>query len=146
MNLKNLLQAPTHSKSTSIGLLMLRLVCGGAFMIHGYGKILSPMTWMGPEAPVPGIFQLLAALSEFGGGIAWILGLVTPLASLGLAFTMMVAAGMHAFVLKDPFVNLEGGRSYELAAVFLCVSILLLLAGPGKLSADAKVFGERASR
>lgn len=115
-------------------------------MIHGYGKILSPMTWMGPEAPVPGIFQLLAALSEFGGGIAWILGLVTPLASLGLAFTMMVAAGMHAFVLKDPFVNLEGGRSYELAAVFLCVSILLLLAGPGKLSADAKVFGERASR
>jgi hypothetical protein len=30
---------------------------------------------MGTGSPVPGLFQLLAAISEFGGGIAWILGL-----------------------------------------------------------------------
>jgi len=27
--------------------------------------------WMGPEGFAPGIFQALAAISEFGGGVAW---------------------------------------------------------------------------
>src|ERR1044071_3379761 len=64
----------------AIGLLLIRLVVGSAFMLHGWGKIQHPFSWMGPESPVPGFFQLLAAISEFGGGLAWILGLLTPLA------------------------------------------------------------------
>jgi uncharacterized membrane protein YphA (DoxX/SURF4 family) len=35
----------------------------------------------------------------------------------------------------------NGGPSYELAALYLAVSLLALIAGPGKLSLDAKLFG-----
>lgn len=124
--------------------LLLRLVCGIAMALHGWGKIQNPMGWMGPDAAVPGFFQLLAAVSEFGGGIAWALGLLTPLASLGIAITMAVAAYMHAVVFGDPFVNTTGqGGSYELAAIFLSVAILLMVSGPGQLSLDRKIFGSK---
>ena len=87
--------------------------------------------------PVPG------AISEFGGGIAWILGLLAPIAALGIGCTMTVAVYMHSMVMNDPFVNLTGGRSYELAAAYLCIAVLILVMGPGKFSLDAKMFGER---
>jgi len=132
-----------QSTRVSAGLLLLRLVAGAAFLYHGYGKIQNPFGWMGPDAGFPGVFQALAALSEFGGGLAWMLGLLTPLASFGLACTMTVAVWMHAAVLHDPFVALQGGRSYELASVYLCVAVLLLLAGPGRFSADRVAFGEK---
>ena len=136
---------PLHvSARVSAGLLVLRLVAGTAFMYHGYGKIQNPFGWMGPNAGIPGVFQALAALSEFGGGLAWILGLLTPLASLGLACTMTVAVWTHAVVLHDPFVAQKGGRSWELASAYLCVAVLLLLAGPGRFSADRVAFGEKA--
>jgi putative oxidoreductase len=136
---------PLHqSTRVSAGLLLLRLVAGAAFLYHGYGKIQNPFGWMGPDAGFPGIFQALAAVSEFGGGLAWMLGLLTPLASCGLACTMTVAVWMHAAVLHDPFVALQGGRSYELASVYLCVAVLLLLAGPGRFSVDRVAFGEKS--
>ncbi len=133
-----------QSARVSAGLLLLRLVAGAAFLYHGYGKIQNPFGWMGPDAGFPGVFQALAAVSEFGGGLAWMLGLLTPLASCGLACTMTVAVWMHAAVLHDPFVALQGGRSYELASVYLCVAVLLLLAGPGRFSVDRVAFGEKS--
>ncbi len=123
--------------------LLLRLVCGVAMAMHGWGKIQNPLGWMGPDAKVPGILQLLAAVSEFGGGIAWVLGLLVPLASLGVAFTMAVAVFMHLVIRGDPFVNPKGGGSYELAAIYLSVALLLMVAGPGRLSLDRKLFGEK---
>lgn len=123
---------------TAIGLLVIRLVFGLGIALHGWGKIQNPFSWMGPDAPVPGILQALAALSEFGGGIALILGLLTPLALLGLASTMIVAiTTVHA---NDPFVARGGGRSFELAALYLTVAVAILLVGPGKLSLDALLF------
>lgn len=127
----------------SAGLLLLRIVAGSAFVIHGSGKILDPFGWMGAQSTVPAVFQALAAVSEFGGGMAWVLGLLAPLASFGIACTMTVAVSLHMFVLRDPFVSLGGGRSFELAAVYLCVAVLLLLAGPGRFSLDRFVFGEK---
>ena len=127
----------------ALGVLFLRVVVGLAFMFHGYGKIQNPLGWMGPDAAVPGILQAAAAVSEFCGGLAWILGLLTPLASLGLGCTMSVAVYMHAAVRQDPFVARGEGGSYELALVYLCVAVLLLLAGPGRFSADRLVFGKR---
>src|SRR5947209_3210606 len=72
----------------AVALLFLRLVAGSAFVFHGWPKIQHPTSWMGPEAPVPGVLQALAAISEFGGGLSWILGALTPLFSLGLIGTM----------------------------------------------------------
>jgi putative oxidoreductase len=135
---------PQTTLRISLGLLLLRLVAGLAFVFHGWGKIQHPFDWMGPDATIPGFFQLLAAVSEFGGGIAWMLGLVTPLASLGLACTMAVAVWFHAVQLGDPFVAAgPGSGSYEPAAGYLCVALLLLLSGPGSLSADRLLFGKR---
>jgi len=135
---------PLHvSTRVSAGLFILRLVAGLAFMHHGYGKIQNPFGWMGPSASIPSVFQALAAVSEFGGGLAWMLGLLTPVASFGLACTMTVAVWTHAIVLHDPFVPQGPGSSYELASVYLCAAILLLLAGPGRFSADHIIFGEK---
>lgn len=120
----------TSSKRISLGLLALRLILGIAFIAHGAGKIANPFGWMGPDAPVPGIFQGLAALAEFGGGIALIAGLLTPLASLGLVATMAVAVLFHISN-GDAFV---GG--YELAVTYLVLSGFLLVSGPGRFSLD----------
>lgn len=125
-------------------LLLIRIVIGLAFLQHGWVKIQHPMTWMGPETPVPGFFQLLAAVSEFGGAISWISGLLTRLGAFGIACTMAVAVSMHRFVLGDPFVSLTGGRSYELAVAYLLAALLLLIAGPGRLSLDRLIFGKKA--
>ena len=137
-----LFQPTPQTNAASATLVLLRLVAGIAMILHGWGKIQSPMSWMGPDASVPGIFQFLAALSEFGGGIAWIIGLVMPLASFGMLCTMVVATYMHAVINGDPFVG-KGGPSYELALLYLVISLVFIAVGPGKFSADAKVFGER---
>lgn len=129
---------------SDLAMLFLRFVVGFAFMQHGWGKIQNPFGWMGPESPIPAVFLGLAALSEFGGGLALILGLLTRLGALGIAFTMLVAVYMHAFAMGDPFVNPTGGKSYELAAVFLAIALLIVAQGPGRLSLDRKIFGKRS--
>ena len=127
---------------TDVALLVLRVVAGIAMATHGWGKIQNPFAWMGEGAAVPGIFQALAAVSEFAGAIAVALGLVTRLAGLGLSFTMLGAALFHMVVLKDPFVSTGQGGSYEMATLYLLIYGLLTVHGPGRLSLDAKLFGE----
>jgi putative oxidoreductase len=131
----------------AVGLLVLRIVAGSGLMLHGLPKIQNPFGWMDARGPsgVPGIFQFLAAFSEFFGGLALIIGLLTPIAALGVAFTMLVAAYMGHISKGDPFVNPPGrqGGSWELASVYFAISLLLMLAGPGALSLDALLFGKK---
>lgn len=144
MSFKGLHAVPRVPAFGDAALLILRIVAGLAFMFHGWGKIQNPMGWMGPDTAVPGIFQALAAIAEFFGGLAWILGALTPIASFGLLCTMAVAVYFHAGVLGDPFVASGAGQSsYEPAAIFLCISLVLMAVGPGSFSVDAKVFGRK---
>lgn len=123
------------------GLLALRLVFGGALMLHGLQKMGNPTGWMGPQSPVPGALQFLAFLSEFGGGLALLLGLLTPLAALGVMSTMLVATMMaHG---ADPWVGAPGAPSKEPAVGYLTFAFAMLLAGPGRLSLDALLFGRK---
>lgn len=131
------------SQKIDIALLLIRIVVGIAFMFHGYGKIQNPFGWMGPDSTIPGILQALAALSEFGGGLALVIGLLTSLASLGIAFTMIGAVYLHAVVMGDPFVNMTGGGSYELSSVYLVISLFFILAGAGRYSLDRMIFGTK---
>ena len=144
MNIRDLFTMPKHSTFGDVALLLLRVVAGVAFMLHGWGKIQNPFGWMGPDAFAPGVFQALAAVSEFGGGLALVLGLLTPLASLGIASTMAVAFYVHAVVRADPFVAKGGGSSYELAVLYFCIAVLLIALGPGRLSLDRALFGPRS--
>jgi putative oxidoreductase len=121
------------------GLLSLRLVFGGALVLHGLQKIGNPTGWMGPDAPVPGALQFLAFLSEFGGGLALLFGLLTPLAALGVMATMLVATVMaHG---AHPWVGAPGEPSKEGALGYLAFGVAMLLSGPGRLSLDALLFG-----
>lgn len=91
--------AISENASASLALLFLRLLMGVAFVLHGLPKIESPFSWMGPEAPVPGIFQALAALAEFGGGLPFV-SKGTPSYELALVY----------FVLSFLFLVCGSGR------------------------------------
>ena len=146
--IKKCFQPSAQTNFASATLLVLRLITGVAFIIHGWGKIHSPLGWLPVNAPIqiPAIFQLLAAVSEFAGGIALILGLLTPLASFGISITMLVAASVHMLVFKDPFITTSGGTSYELALIYFAIAIVLIAVGPGKFSLDKLIFGERNNK
>jgi putative oxidoreductase len=123
-------------------LLAIRTLCGYAFVRHGWSKIQDPLHWMGNDSAVPALFQALAAISEFGGGFALLIGLLTRLGALGIACTMAVATYMHRFVFGDPYLSLTGGRSFELAANYLMLALLILVNGPGRFSLDRLIFGK----
>lgn len=146
MTAKRLWSVPEHSTFADTALLLTRVVAGLAFAMHGWPKIHNPFGWMGPDGFAPSIFQALAAVSEFGGGLAWVLGLLTPLAALGVACTMAVAFSMHTFMRGDPFVSMTGGPTSELAAVYFCIALLLLAMGPGRFSLDRALFGSRVEK
>ena len=140
----NLFKTLPLSPRVSTAVLLLRLFAGVAFLFHGWGKIQNPTGWMGANSTIPSVFLALAAISEFGGGIAWILGLLTPLASFGMLCTMAVATYMHAAVFGDPFVGKgPSGGSYELALLYFFISIVFIITGPGRLSLDHLIFGEK---
>ena len=120
--------------AASLGLLAVRLAAGSAFILHGWSKIQDPLHWMGASSQMPAVLQALAAISEFGGGLAWVLGLLAPLASFGIVCTMGVAITTH---LQQGAAFVGKGHTYELPLVYLSTALLLLLAGPGRISLDA---------
>jgi putative oxidoreductase len=145
MNLLTLFRPPAMSTRASAAMLLFRIMAGAAFILHGWGKIQHPFTWMGPDSKTPAIFQLAAALAEFVGGMAWIVGLLTPVASFFLLCTMVVAIKFAAVDYGMPFVSQTDCMTWELAAVYFCLSLVLLLGGPGLLSVDRLIFGKPAT-
>jgi putative oxidoreductase len=125
----------------SLGLLVLRLVVGTAFILHGWPKIQDPMHWMGDK--VPSVLQLASALAEFGGGIALIVGFLTPIAAAALTINMIFALVLVHFPQHQPFVGKGPGGSFELPLVYFAIMIALLATGPGRYSVDALLFGSR---
>src|SRR5512133_1062981 len=105
MRTNRLLAVPQYPVPVDAALLLVRLVVGIAFTLHGWGKIQHPTSWMGPDGSAPPVFQALAAVSEFGGGIALVLGLLARLGALGILCTMAVAFWTHAVMRGDPFVS-----------------------------------------
>ncbi len=135
--MRQLLFPEPPSARASIALLFLRLIAGIGIAMHGWGKIQNPFHWMdGAASPAPAVFQALAALSEFGGGIALALGLLTPIAAAGVLSTMVVAAFTHMSK-GDPFIG-KGG-SWELAAIYGSIAAVLGTIGPGAFSLDALI-------
>ncbi len=141
--IKGLMFPTVTGGRTHAALVALRVIAGVGLMLHGLPKIQNPFGWMGPDSGMPGILQALAALSEFGGGLAWILGALTPLASLGVLATMAVAVMTHA-AQGHPFVGRSG--SYEAALVYLGVALVFMLSGPGRFSLDALLARVRGQR
>lgn len=123
----------------SLGLAVLRVVVGLVFLVHGYqklfvmgiGGVTGFFTQIG--APLPGITAPLVSILEFGGGLALILGLLTPVVALLFAADMLGA--ILLVHLPAGFNVAEGG--YEFVLTLLAASLALALTGPGAYALDA---------
>ena len=135
------LTAPAPAWTVSTGLLLVRLVVGAAFILHGWPKVQNPTGWMNemPGAP-PGAVQAIPAVFEFVGGILLAAGLLTRGAALALASVMIAALALVHIPRGDPFVAV-GRSSAELASAYLVVNLLIAATGPGTFSLDESLFG-----
>ena len=137
------------SGRAAVGLLIFRLFFGLGMALHGYQKLKSPggaFGWADPglHFQISPPFQGLATLAEFGGGIATMIGLLTPLAALGILLTMSFAiVKFHWGVNHAHYVAVHPGPDYEAAAHYFIYALGLLCAGPGSISLDALLFGRR---
>jgi putative oxidoreductase len=122
-------------------LLMIRVVMGSLFINMGWPKIQQPMNWMGPDSGFPGFFLMLAAIAEFVGGIALVLGFLTRVAAFGIGCNMVVATYMAAVVWKMPFVDMKGGPSYYTNLLLLGLALLFIVSSSGRFSVDRIFFG-----
>lgn len=126
-------------QAVSLALLLLRLVTGVAFAYHGWPKVQAPFTWMTEAGMlgVPSLLQAAAALSEFAGGLLLALGLLTPLAALGILGTMLGALVLVHFPAGHPFVDMtHEGHSYELALVYGVIALVVLVTNGGRYTLD----------
>lgn len=119
-----------------IATLPLRLAIGAAFIIHGYPKLTGSTAKQAKEfmktVGVPPTVTTLAGLLEFAGGIALILGLLTPIVALLIAVEMVATTLLSKIKLQKKFV-----LGYELDVAYLAGALSLFFIGAGPLSIDA---------
>lgn len=132
--------------SVSLGLLILRVVVGMTLAGHGAQKLFG---WWGGSGisgwiavvtrlriRPPALWAWVAALSELGGGLLFAFGLLSPLGSLAIAGTMLVA------IVTVHWVNgfWSTNRGYEYNLTLLASVVAIAIAGPGTYSLD-QAFG-----
>lgn len=134
--LVNLFPASTLASADALGLLLLRLVLGGAMIYaHGWGKLTNFGTiaegFPDPLGVGSSMSLGLAVFAEVFCAAALVVGLLTRLATIPLIVTMAVAFFVvHA---DDPFAR------KELAFVYLGGYVALLFKGAGAWSIDGLV-------
>ena len=118
------------------GLLALRVLFGGMLLLrHGLEKMMN-FSRMAAHFPDPlhvgsKVSLLLVVLAEVVGSLLVILGLFTRVAALILVIELAVAFSLvHHF-------RLAGQGNGEMALVYLCAFLVLMLTGPGRWSIDA---------
>jgi putative oxidoreductase len=129
------------SGCASAGLWLLRLWVGlTMFLNHGLGKIEKFSSMSSSFADPLGIGHRaslgLAVFAEVVASLLLVFGFATRLAALVLAINVGVA---FTLVHKG---SLSGAHSGELAFIYLAAFVLLLVAGPGRISLDQKLFGK----
>ena len=129
----------------SLALLIIRIVVGLVLIGHGSQKLLG---WFGGHGFAgnvgflkslgfkPAVFwALLASLGEFGGGILFVLGLLTPLGALAIFASMLMAVIKVHW--KAGFWSQKGGYEYPL--VLALVALAAGIVGGGSYSIDALI-------
>lgn len=124
-----------------LGLALVRFGFGLSMAFaHGLGKLQGAEGFVANLTkngfPAPTLLGWFAILSEFVGGLLLAVGLLSRAAALSVLGTMVVAAFyVHS---ADPY------QRKELALAYALVSIAVLVAGPGRFSLDARLFGRGA--
>ncbi len=127
------------------GLLVLRLALGGILIAHGVGKLMAEggvngfanlVANMGIPAPLPMAYA--AVISEIGGGLLVVLGLLARLGALSIVGVMAVAIvkvhwpnGFFLKITVDKAGYVPNGYEYCLA--LLAMALCIVFTGPGKL-------------
>ena len=134
------------SKNRDAGILMLRIWLGGVFLwVHGAPMLFKGdvvKTWQsvgeaiqhwGITMPPPKFWGFLAMLTETGGIVLFIFGMLFRPACLLLVIVMSVAA-THHFVSEKTFSSglREASHAMELGIIFFSMMFI----GPGKYSFD----------
>lgn len=132
------------TKKYDWSLLILRVILGLGFTIHGFDKfnggIENISNWF-DSIGIPGILAYGVSLLEVMGGIALIAGLATKLVSCLFAIVMIVA------IIKVKIVGgfLGNGElsGFELELVYFTISIALFINGSRLFSIDETLFPSR---
>lgn len=135
----------TLDRFSWVGPLAVRLSLGAVFLGTGWGKLhnLGQVTNFFSELgiPFPAVQATMVSGIELVGGTLIILGLFTRFAALPLLGTMVVA------ILTAKRPEIEGIRSllaFE-ESTYLAGFLWLFVAGAGKASLDALIFGRRSA-
>ena len=115
--------------------LILRLAVGLLFVIHGYPKLTRKQreqggAWM-KTVGMPSGMMAFGGIAEFFGGLALLLGLLTPIVAVLAALWMLSTTWFSITKLKKKYA---GG--YELDVTMVLVALALALLGSGAFSID----------
>ena len=124
-----------------IGLLILRVVLGITFLIHGIAKFqmgLGNVAGWFESIGILGFLGYVVAFIELLGGIALILGIGTRIFSALIAIVMVGA--IFTSKLSLGFIG-EVAAGYELDVALLAMAVVLVISGSQLLSLDNKFFG-----
>lgn len=124
------------------GILILRLVLGLTLAAHGAQKLFGVFGGGGPRGTarsfaglgfrVPLLMALAAGLAEFGGGLLFAAGLLTPLAALAITVVMLNAIGTVHW--RNGLFNSNGG--YEFNLLVWTAAVAIADTGPARFSLD----------
>lgn len=134
--LTSLLAPKKLNGSVNLGVLILRVFLGILMLTHGYPKfekmLSGDMSFGNPIFLGEELSLILTVFAEFVCSILLIFGLLTRPAVFFLAFTMAVAA----FIVHVD----DGIAKQEKALLYLAGYVCLWFTGPGKYSADERLF------
>ena len=108
----------------------MRTAIGVIFIVHGFGKFGNPGFggWISSMG-IPAEMQIPIALAEFIPGILLIIGVLTRISASLISIVMLGAI----FLVKGAS-NLTGEHGYELDLILLASCLVIIVAGPGKVS------------
>jgi putative oxidoreductase len=121
-------------------LLILRVVTGGALVIHGYPKAkggrVQAGQWM-KSMGIPPFTADLATVLEFLGGIFLVVGFLTPLVGLFFVIHFGAISLMKRSKIHAKFISMEHEKpTYEIDVLYALLALVFLFLGAGTYSLD----------
>lgn len=116
--------------------LLLRVVMGITFVMHGYPKLKDPkatLKWT-ENLGVPAGATIMAIVLEFFGGIALIVGFLVPTVAFFIALEMVGNITLKKTKMKAPYLAGQNASAYEIDVTYILLAITLIVLGAGAFS------------
>jgi putative oxidoreductase len=138
------------NRLAELGPLAVRVIVGTIMAAHGLQKVQAGPANFGAflgqmGVPLPTLMGYVVTLVEVVGGVLLIVGLLSRLAALVLTIDLVVAillVKVNVGFLSPP----QGGAGAELELALIAGFLVILLAGPGRLSVDHALGYEGSAR